>query len=79
MNSIESTAGEATGATEDDTFRILSRPGVEQMKLLYVAWRTEHLDSGGNYDTRLNLEFARQNGWNWVEYLTEKNRRAGIS
>lgn len=59
--------------TEDDTFRILARPNLDQMVELHAefvyGWRKKH---EGIYPTILNISFMRQHGWTWPEFLRAK-------
>jgi len=57
-------------STEDDTFRVLSRPGIHEMYRLYIEW---YAAQGHNYPTTMNIEFVRQYNWEWLEFLLAKN------
>lgn len=62
--------------TEDDTFRILSRPSIHKMVVLHKEWvkkkSTRYNGVYHQYNSMLNLEFAKYYGWGWVEYLKAK-------
>jgi len=64
--------------TEDDTFRILSRPSIHQMVSLHVEWKKKHQRRDGTYNSTHNLRFAKHYGWGWIEYLRAK-KEAGYT
>lgn len=59
----------STVGTEDDTFRILSRPGIHEMVELYKEYKRGTYIPDEFYDTRKNIVFANRHGWDWVEFL----------
>jgi hypothetical protein len=58
--------------TEDDTFRILSRPGFDEMRNIHHAW---YYDGTINKNTSLRIPFMKKHGWTWLEFMLEANRR----
>lgn len=65
----------STVGTEDDTFRILSRPSIHEMVVLHRDWKRKFTDEGKEFNTMWNISFMRSYGWDWTEFLIEKNKR----
>jgi hypothetical protein len=57
--------------TEDDTFRILSRPSFDEMFRIHQAWWYT-LDSK---DKSLRIPFMKSYGWTWLGFMQEAARR----
>jgi len=62
--------------TEEDTFKVLKRPSVHEMRTLHSEWKNRwilsHPDPAGGYKvypSTQNLEFVKHYDWDWVEYL----------
>lgn len=53
--------------TEDDTFRILSRPSLQEMIGHYKAWVDD------NFLMESPDKAIEQHGWGWQEFLTAWN------
>jgi hypothetical protein len=61
--------------TEDDTFRILSRPGFEEMKLIHQSWWY----SNPSKDKRQRIPFMIKHKRTWLEFVLEaKKREVGL-
>lgn len=56
--------------TEDDTFRVLSRPNIHEMIYLHQQWRNTFANN--SFDSRWNINFLEKHGWDWVEFLKAK-------
>jgi hypothetical protein len=60
--------------TEDDTFRMLARPGIHEMVDLYVKWERVHV-----VECSLErLAWSKHYGWQWGE-LVRAAKRAGYN
>jgi hypothetical protein len=57
-------------ATEDDTFRILSRPSWNEMRIMYLEWMTDNPISISSDD-----EFMKVHGWTLWEWEEERRKR----
>lgn len=57
--------------TEDDTFRILSRPSIQEMVRLYNDTRDDKNRKTYNLEfvTMLNIKFINEHNWDWIEFL----------
>ena len=56
--------------TEDDTFRVLARPGIHEMYALYISWWRSLPDK----NTMLRVSFCKSYDWTWFEFFTEAKR-----
>jgi len=59
--------------TEDDTFRILSRPTYDEMSSLRSDW----IDScaASTNKIRDHDKFLEEHGWTWPEFITQLRLR----
>lgn len=62
-----------TIGTEDDTFKVLSRPGFDEMYIIHkewwgARWRWQR-------DQSLRIPFMKKHGWTWLEFMLEAKRR----
>jgi hypothetical protein len=73
MSENRSLSGATAEYTEDDTFRVLARPKLEQMMELHAAWKRKIHEDGAEFNTTWNIAFMKHHGWTWVEYLTAKH------
>jgi hypothetical protein len=59
--------------TEDDTFRVLARPGFDEMFRIHAAWwRNENSNNRS-----LRITFMKSHGWTWLEFVLELKKRKG--
>lgn len=65
-------------STEDDTFRVLARPNIEQMVELHFHWKKKITDKDKIFNSSLNISFMKYYGWTWLEFLRAK-KDAGYS
>jgi len=56
--------------TEDDTFRVLSRPGFDEMMHIHNQWRRLLSDRS----TIQRIPFMKQYKWSWSEFVLEAAR-----
>jgi hypothetical protein len=56
--------------TEDDTFRVLSRPCFEEMRELYRDWWLNN-----KTNTSLRISFMKQHKWTWLEFVLVAKKR----
>lgn len=59
--------------TEDDTFRILSRPSIDEMIMIHNKWWY----TNPSKDKRQRIPFMEQYGWTWEEFVRRVGVKAG--
>jgi len=64
--------------TEDDTFRVLARPSVEEMVKLHREHYREWCSNSEVYPASQCVIFAKHHGWGWLEYLIAR-KASGLS
>jgi hypothetical protein len=57
--------------TEDDTFRVLSRPGFDEMLRIHNEWRQRQPTK----NTELRIPFMKHHNWTWLEFVLEAKKR----
>ena len=57
--------------TEDDTFRILSRPSFDEMEKIHDDWWY----SIPSRDQRQRIPFMLKHKWTWLEFVLEAKKR----
>jgi hypothetical protein len=58
--------------TEEDTFRVLARPSLEEMRDIHAAWWSNL----PNKDSSLRISFMKSYGWTWLEFMRERHSRS---
>ena len=65
--------------TEDDTFRVLARPDIHKMVVIYrnnrLNWEKKN---DTTYPSTQNIVICKHYGWGWIEFLVAK-KNAGYS